>query len=191
MNEVVWFLQQPNSVFVKVLLVWGEQAFDNVSNHKKNPLINPQKVDTRSKIVKIIVFQESDKNLQLTTFQMYGGEPVLLLDMSQVHFQTIMESLLKIRRTFICALNLPFWSHQCVPLSDQNIDQLVTNGGANSVSTLKKLSELKHVCFGCFKSTQGGWIGNLPCQHHVCDACQVCYHPDHKTEPEHIKAFYF
>lgn len=187
MNEVVWFLQQKTNVFQKLLVVWGKEAFDNVTNHKKNPLIKPKKIDTESDILQIIVFNNTTttKKLPLTTVQYYGGEPVLVVDMSQVHFRTVMESCLMtggIKHFY--SLNLPFWSHQCVVLCKENVNQLCDPEIAYSV--LDKITKTKSYCSGCFKILSAKRLSPL-CGHDQCDECISCYHPDHKTEPDHIK----
>ena len=187
----MWFLQQKTSVFQKLLVVWGKEAFDNVTNHKKNPLINPKKIDTESDILQIIVFNTkttTTTTTKLTTMQYYGGEPVLVVDMNQVHFRTVMESCIMtggIKHFY--SLNLPFWSHQCVVLSKENVNQLCVEGDPEvSFSILDKITRTKSYCNGCFKMLSSTKRLSL-CGHAQCEECILCYHPDHKTEPDHIK----
>lgn len=191
MDETVWFLQQPTTVFQKVLLVWGKQAFDNVSNRKKNPLLKKSDKQFGNANLKIIVFEiEKEQQIPMTTVQIYGGDPVLLIDMELFHYQTVMEAILKHPKSHIWALNLPFWTHQCVILNEANIGLLTGyKEKIKALNLLRKLTQLDSVCHCCFVRTpeiqREQFCGHAHCA--KCEFGKLCYHPDHKLEPNHIK----
>lgn len=197
MNEMVWLLEQSTTIFQKILLVWGKASFDNVSNRKKNPLLKflKNKIQYESATLKIIIFDhyEVEKHLPATTLQMYGGDPILLINMEKVHYQTVMEAILKHPRKYILSLNLPFWTHQCTLLNKDNIDCL--SGylpKTKAFDLLHRLTELNNVCFCCFEQIQEVLCEQF-CGHNHCAKCEfgkLCYHPEHKTEPDHIKTFF-
>ena len=190
MNETVWFLQQPTTVFQKVLFVWGKTAFDNISNRKKNPLLKKLDKEFGNGNLKILIFENETKQLPMTTIQIYGGDPVILIDLEPLHYQTVMEAVLKFPKAHVWALNLPFWTHQCSILSEDNIGFLTGyEQKEKALNLLRKLTQLNNVCHCCFVKTQEIQREQF-CGHPHCAKCEfgkLCYHPDHKMEPDHIK----
>lgn len=197
--QEVWFLEQRTKIFKKVILVWGKCAFDNLISHKTNPLLKYKYnipvlfPNSTSDILHVSIFNTNESKIPVATLQTFGGDPVLIINLENMHYETIMNAILTNKRNYIWGVNLPFWAHQFITLSETcltGLEELSSNETPSSIfKTLDQLTKNTNTCYSCFKQVTEEKDYNIICGHLHCKSCDYlcCYHPSHLLEPELAK----
>lgn len=189
-----------------IILVWSRAALIQVCNSgmlKRDKDIPSAKFIARDKPYAIVVFVDSkSSSLQ----KLYGGEPVLVYDVSSLRNPRRALSFLQTpQRKRVFALHLPFWSHYFTHYNGIDPDENFTTffallAGSKhlkpeefSDALMLLLNMLRSevsvsVCGSCFKQIDDveSRRNQLECFHSMCDTCRDvhcrCLHVSHKRE---------
>ncbi len=156
-----------------ILLVWGRPTFDQIKNAAATCF------HWNDKSYDVVVFKSSSSGVQN---MLYGGQPVLLYDVSGVDLEELQ---LSRQGREIWAINLPFWNHAFRTLERDDDRQLLTK--ITNIQHVNPIELLSSLCYGCFNNT--ATTTDFGC-HPMCASCVDCFHHSHKREYR-VRDFFF
>lgn len=181
-----------------VILVWSRAALEAVA---KSSLLKLQRnvttfVAKPEDVYRIVVFDSKPVKRQVSTIQLYGGEPTLAIDISNVVIEDVIKFCSK-RQHVIWAFNIPYWSHffkvidEHAKLDDVMILTLYNDShGIEDYRHLEESTRMsvqakQSMCSCCMKKMVK-CVENSTCGHYVCVDCMEkrleCKHSDHRRE---------
>lgn len=205
-GDLPWVCQQWTGNIV--LLVWGKTALNALLTSKflkGNPPLGAA-TGTVDTLYAVLVFEAGIEACKTSDVKMYGGLPILVVDISRVENITDAVEKLLLHSGGVArelwGLNLPFWMPRIhtVKASDpvshsglyklflgsqrikaDRIPQAVSELIRSTIPTQTELA----VCKGCFVS-QSHLKDRPHCNHLVCDSCSEqsipCFCVSHKKE---------
>jgi hypothetical protein len=157
----------------KILLVWGDSAFESV-------LSQATPVDDLKNVV-VIPWSKKTTKIQ-TICDLYGGEPILILNAQNYKYEEtayLSRDLFGKERVVCVTPDFPYWHHTF------KIDEKPF--GFFNVKRDEKA--LQSFCTFCFQKSNTPLVESIRCKHPICEDCQlalfsVCMHASHKRECE-------